>query len=143
MAILRPEIYVQMFNVEMAEWTVQNSESNHRDIYPGRIDMIIYQIYQLVGGFPSKFVSSRISQNIFFHMIGNKSFHFIFGRGGGGAFPKLVYTFKRFIVKIMQQWEIRGIPVDFGIVIFIFSSSHYSKQGLCSAWTRHWHQYYE
>ena len=65
--------------------------------------MIIYQIYQLViiiivgscialmsvrfdppgapdlvGGFPSKFVSSRISQNIFFHMIGNKSFHFIF-----------------------------------------------------------------
>ena len=30
------------------------------DIYPGRIDMIIYEIYQLVGGFPAKFVSSRI-----------------------------------------------------------------------------------
>ena len=56
-----------------------------RDIYPGRIDIIIYQIYQLVGGFPAKFVSSlRISQNIFFHMIGNKSFHFIFCEG---AFP--------------------------------------------------------
>ena len=49
-----------------------------------RIDIIIYQLYQLVGGFPSKFVSSHISQNIFFHMIGNKSFHFIFERGGGG-----------------------------------------------------------
>ena len=49
-----------------------------RDIYPGRIDMIIYQIYQLVGGFLAKFVSSRISQNIFFHMIDNKSFHLIF-----------------------------------------------------------------
>ena len=34
-------------------------------IYPGRIDVIIYQIYQLVGGFLAKFVS-RISQNIFF-----------------------------------------------------------------------------
>ena len=52
-----------------------------RDIYPGRIGMIIYQIYQLVGGFAAKFVSSRISQNIFFHMIGNKRFNFIFERG--------------------------------------------------------------
>ena len=52
------------------------------DIYQGRIDMIIYQIYQLVGRFPAKFVSSRISLNIFFHMIGNKSFHFIFWEGG-------------------------------------------------------------
>ena len=52
-----------------------------RDISPGQIDMIIYQIYQLVGGFPAKFVSSRIIQNIFFHMIGNKSFHFIFWEG--------------------------------------------------------------
>ena len=50
---------------------------------PVRIDIIIYQVYQLVGGFPAKFVSSRISQNIFFHMIGNnKSFHFIFWEGG-------------------------------------------------------------
>ena len=54
-----------------------------RDIYPGRIDMITYQIYELVGGFPAKFLSSRISQNIFFHMIGNKSFHFIFFWEGG------------------------------------------------------------
>ena len=53
-----------------------------RDIYPGRIDMIIYQIYQLVDGFPAKFVSSHISQNIFFHTIGNKSFDFIFWEGG-------------------------------------------------------------
>ena len=45
--------------------------------------MIIYQIYQLVGGFPAKFVSSLgISQNIFFHMIGNKSFRFNLLRGG-------------------------------------------------------------
>ena len=42
---------------------------------------------------PAKFVSSHISQNIYFHMIGNKSFHFM--RGGGGVFPKLVYTFNR------------------------------------------------
>ena len=62
-----------------------------RNIYPVRIDTNIYQIYQLVGGFPAKFVSSRISQNIFFHMIGNKSFHFIVWQG---AFSKLVYTFK-------------------------------------------------
>ena len=31
-----------------------------------------------IGGFPVNCVSSRISQNIVFHMIGNKSFHFIF-----------------------------------------------------------------
>ena len=42
------------------------------------IDKLIYQIYQLVGGFLAKLLSSYISQNIFFHMIGNKSFHFIF-----------------------------------------------------------------
>ena len=53
-----------------------------RDIYQVQIDIIIYKIYQLVGAFSAKFVSSRISQNIFFHMI-----------GGGGAFPKLVFTF--------------------------------------------------
>ena len=53
-----------------------------RDIYQVQIDIINYQIYQLVGGFSAKFVSSRISQNIFFHMNGNKSFHFIFERGG-------------------------------------------------------------
>ena len=53
-----------------------------RDIYPVRIDMIISQIYQLVGGFPTTFVSSCISQDILFHMIGNKSLHFIFWEGG-------------------------------------------------------------
>ena len=42
------------------------------------IDKLIYQIYQLVGGFLAIFLSSCIIQNIFFHMIGNKSFHFIF-----------------------------------------------------------------
>ena len=53
-----------------------------KDVYGTRafishiIDKLIYQINQLVG-FPAKFVSSCISQNIFFHMIGNKSFHFI------------------------------------------------------------------
>jgi len=63
------------------------------DIYPVQIDVLIYQIYQLVGGFRAKFVSSRnISQNIFFHMIGNirASISFFERR----AFPKLVYTFK-------------------------------------------------
>ena len=35
------------------------------------VDKLIYQIYQLVGGFPAKLLSSCISQNIFFHMIGN------------------------------------------------------------------------
>ena len=67
-----------------------------RNVYPGRIDMIIYQIYQLVGGFPAKFVSSCISQNIFFHMIHNRASTSFFERGGGGGgglFPKLVYTF--------------------------------------------------
>ena len=52
------------------------------DIYQVQIDIIFYQIYQLVGGFSEKFVSLRISQYIFFHMIGNKSFHFIFWEGG-------------------------------------------------------------
>ena len=31
------------------------------NIYQVQIDIIIYQIYQLVGGFLAKFVSSRIS----------------------------------------------------------------------------------
>ena len=53
-----------------------------RYIYQVQIDIIFYQIYQLVGGFSAKFVSLRIIQNIFFHMIGNKSFHFIFWEGG-------------------------------------------------------------
>ena len=51
-------------------------------IYPVQIDIISYQIYQLVGGFSAKFVSSRISQNMLFHMIGNKNFHFIFWERG-------------------------------------------------------------
>ena len=42
----------------------------------------IYQIYELVGGFPAILLSSCISQNIFFHMIGNESFHFIFWNWG-------------------------------------------------------------
>ena len=46
------------------------------------IDKLIYQIYQLVGGFPAKLLSSCIGQNIFFHMIGNKSFHLIFWNWG-------------------------------------------------------------
>ena len=61
-------------------------------IYQVQIDIIIYQIYQFVGGFSATFVRSHISQNIFFHMIGNKlraSISF-FERG---AFPKLVFTF--------------------------------------------------
>ena len=52
--------------------------------------MIIYQIYLLVGGFPAKSVSSRISQNIFFPMIVNKSFPFIFWKG---SVSKPGYTF--------------------------------------------------
>ena len=44
-----------------------------RYIYQVQIDIILYQIYQLVGGLSAKFVLSRISQNIFFHMIGNNS----------------------------------------------------------------------
>ena len=51
--------------------------------------MIIYQIYQLLGGF-KLFVSSGkcISQNIFFHMIGNRALILFFERG---AIPKQVY----------------------------------------------------
>ena len=56
------------------------------------IDKLIYQIYQLVSGFPAKILSSCISQNILFHMIGNKSLHFIFWNW---AFPILVFTFKK------------------------------------------------
>ena len=41
--------------------------------------MIIYQISR------AKFVSSRISQNIFFHMIGKKSFYISFFERGGGV----------------------------------------------------------
>ena len=43
------------------------------------IDKLIYQIYQLVGSFPANLLSSCISQNIFFHIIGNKElpFHFL------------------------------------------------------------------
>ena len=84
MTILEPkfakkaEIYAQMFKLKCIH-----------DIYPGRIDMIIYQIYQLVGGFLAKFVSSHIGQNIFFRMIGNKAF-ISFLRWGGGAFSKLL-----------------------------------------------------
>ena len=40
--------------------------------------------------FPGKICITHISQNIFFHMISNNSFHYIFERG---AFPKLVNTF--------------------------------------------------
>ena len=52
--------------------------------YQVQIDNLGSTKYQLVGGFSAKFVSSRTSQNIpvFFDMIGNKSFHFIFSRGG-------------------------------------------------------------
>ena len=72
-----------------------------RAIYQVQIGIIIYQ---LLGGFSAKFVSSRISQNIFFYMIGNKSFHFIFWNG---AFPKLVFTFKE-----GEYLKIRSSNVD-------------------------------
>ena len=36
-----------------------------RNIYPGRIDIIIYQIYKLVGGFPAKFVSPIVKTYCF------------------------------------------------------------------------------
>ena len=42
---------------------------------------VISQIYHLVGSFLAKLLSSRTSQNIFFHVIGNNSFHFIFWEG--------------------------------------------------------------
>ena len=50
------------------------------------------QIYELVGGFPANLLSSCISQNIFFHMIGNESFPFHFLKLG--RLPILVFTFK-------------------------------------------------
>ena len=58
----------------------------------------IYQIYELVGGFPANFLSSCIKtcQNIFFHMIGNESFHFIFEIG---AFPRKKWSFKEIYIK--------------------------------------------
>ena len=52
-----------------------------RDIYPGQFDDNLPNI-SMSRRFPCKFVSSHISQNIFLHMIANKSFHFIFERGG-------------------------------------------------------------
>ena len=60
------------------------------------IDKLIYQIYQLVGGFLAKFVSSCISQNILFHMIGNIElpFHFL----KLGRFQYWSYTFKEFLL---------------------------------------------
>ena len=63
-----------MFNVEVHSRYLSR---------PDRYDNLptIY-MYQVVGGFPAKLVSSRISKKIFFHMIGNKSFRFIFGEGG-------------------------------------------------------------
>ena len=98
------------------------------DIYPGLIDMIIYQKYQLVGRFPAKFVSPRISQNTFFHMIGNKSFRFLFERG---IFPKLVYTFNfSFDFRSRKYFEIHwtvhsennlGNDVFFNVYVFIMT----------------------
>ena len=77
-------VKLQALDTERCIWDYATHARHVHDIYPVQIDIIIYQIYQLVGGFSAKFVSSRtcISQNIFFHMIGNKSFHFIFWEGG-------------------------------------------------------------
>ena len=52
-----------------------------RYIYPVRIDIILYQMYQLVGGFPAKFVPSRISQNIFFTWLVIRTSFSFFERG--------------------------------------------------------------
>ena len=71
------------------------------------MDIIIYQIYQLVGGFPARFVSSRISQNIFFH--------FIFLEG---ASPKLVFTFNVIDMYLHHVCSVRRkidyIPIQYG-----------------------------
>ena len=52
-----------------------------RDIYPVRIDMITYQMYQLVGGFPAKCVASRVSQNIYFTWLVIRTSISFFERG--------------------------------------------------------------
>ena len=68
---------------ERCIWDYATRAWHVRYIYQVQIDIILYHIYQLVGSFSAKFVSLhvRISQNIFFHIIGNKSFHFIFWEG--------------------------------------------------------------
>ena len=67
--------------------------------------MITYQIYQLVGGFSAKFVSSRISQNIFFHMIIRASISF-----ERGAFPKTGLYLQSLIAAINQD-VVYGYPL--------------------------------
>jgi len=52
--------------------------ASRRDIGQDLTDMTLLQINQSVGGFLSKIVSSHVCLTIIFHMIGNKSFHFIF-----------------------------------------------------------------
>ena len=79
-------------------WDYATHVQHVRDIYRVKID-ITYQIYQLVGGFPAKFVSSRISHNIFFHMIGNKSFNFIFLRGGRFQIWSLLLNLEYFLLQ--------------------------------------------
>ena len=74
-------VKLQALYIERCIWDY----AHVRYIYQVQIDIIIYQIYQLVGGFSAKFVSSRISQNIYLShdkLIGNKSFHFTFSEGG-------------------------------------------------------------
>ena len=97
--------------------------------YQVQKDIIIYQIYQLVGGISAKFVSSRISQNIFFYMIGKKSFHFIFWGGGGGG---------RF-----QNWSLRSLPLKMhchyyvvitGYTPMTFAPGFKDREGLSCVW---------
>ena len=62
--------------------TIRTRARHMRLSLTDHVDKLIYQIYQLVGSFAAKKISPCISQNIFFYMIGNKSFHFIFWNWG-------------------------------------------------------------
>ena len=75
-------IKLQALYTKRCIWDYPTRARHLRYIYQVQIDIIIYQIYQLVGGFSAKFVWSSVSQNIFFHTFGNKSFHFILWERG-------------------------------------------------------------
>ena len=75
-------VKLQALYTERCIWDYTHTCATRAFISHRPIDKLIYQIYQLVGGFPAKLLSSCISQNIFFHMIGDKSFHFIFWNWG-------------------------------------------------------------
>ena len=87
------------------------------DIYPGRIDMIIYQIYQLVGGFPANLYNHVLVKTYSFTWLVIRASISFFWEGGickTGLIPLMRYQLPSLVTN-----KVKIRHGNFQIAVFI------------------------